>query len=444
MPTRPVVNALRRFVEGAGFPHPDADIAVGCSGGADSMALTLALRDWRASGAGTPGRRLSALVVDHGLRAGSADSAARVLSRLRQAGVEAQLLTVRPPAAPQSNIQAWAREQRYALLLGWCRDNGVADLFLAHHLDDQAETFLLRLGRGSGVDGLSAMRPLEQREGIRLLRPLLQLPKQTLRHVVADAGMAVEEDPANSNPAFARARIRAMSSVLASEGLTPARLAATAGRMARAREALEQTVSALFDKAGQLLPAEGVVCLQVEELLAAPQEIALRLLARAVTVAAGRCYPPRFEQTQRLYNELSKNTRTGWTLSGCMAVSRRGVLWLGREPAAPRIRLLLDHAGRGVWDGRFDIHWCGRAVAGKQLYVAAAGDASGFGRRPEAARRPAFIYRAAPALWCGSQPVLSLIGDGTAAKKYGIEHISFRSDGLSAPAAFSTLFADTM
>ena len=144
-------------------PH----IAAGVSGGADSMALAVLLHAW----AGARGGRVTALTVDHGLRPEAAREARRAGRTLRSLGIGHRSLRWEGPS-PTANLQAEARRIRYGLLEDWCARHGVLQLALAHHRDDQAETLLLRLGRGSGLDGLAAMSPVSARAHIRLLRPL--------------------------------------------------------------------------------------------------------------------------------------------------------------------------------------------------------------------------------------------------------------------------------
>ena len=182
--------------------EPAPHVAVAVSGGADSLSLALLLRDWAAE----QGGRVTALVVDHGLRPGSAAEARRVRRQLTGLGLAAKCLTW-PGPAPQSNRQALARAARYRLMADWCRRQSVLHLALAHHLDDQAETLLLRLGRGSGLDGLAAMPPLRELPEVRLLRPLLPVPKARLVAGLRTAGLTWVEDPSNRDPSHARVRL---------------------------------------------------------------------------------------------------------------------------------------------------------------------------------------------------------------------------------------------
>jgi tRNA(Ile)-lysidine synthase len=303
--------------------------AVGLSGGGDSVALLLLLSDWaRASGAPPP----TALIVDHGLRPESAAEAAEVAAWARACGVAAEVLRWggRKPAA---NIEDAARAARYRQMGTWCQAQGCATLFVGHSRDDQAETFLLRLGRGSGVDGLSAMPPLSVYPvpgfaGLRLARPLLAFDRAELRADLAARGVAWREDPMNGDPRFARSKIRALLPLLAEAGLPAARIAAAAGHLARARTALEADTDA-FLKAHSRADGEGAL-LDGEALRRVPEEIGLRALAQLLMQVSGAGYRPRFERLQSLYAVLTaENPTRGRTLHGCRV-----------GPAAKRFREL--------------------------------------------------------------------------------------------------------
>ncbi len=198
-----------------------AHLAVAVSGGADSMALALLARDW----AGARGRKLTALTVDHRLRPESADEAAAVAGWMMARGIPHHVLRWRD--RPRGNVQAEARRARYGLLENWCAAEGAGALLLAHHLEDQAETVLLRLGRGSGVYGLAGMSaetaPAWPGAPVRA-RPLLGVPKARLAATLSAAGQSWIEDPSNRNPAFARTRVRGVWTQLAALGIASTRL----------------------------------------------------------------------------------------------------------------------------------------------------------------------------------------------------------------------------
>ncbi|MDO8839404.1 MAG: tRNA lysidine(34) synthetase TilS [Parvibaculum sp.] len=392
------------------LPHnPSNTIAVAFSGGPDSLALLILAARWVRS---HPWVRLFALTVDHGLRAGSAvdaETAGRLASTL---GIPHDIVHWGGDK-PESGIQAAAREARYRLLAAACRERGCGDLLVAHHLEDQAETFLLRLRRGSGVDGLSAMpsaRVLDAGDPpVRLLRPLLDLPRGRLAATVAQSGLEPILDPSNENDRFDRVKIRQAMHVLEALGFDAAGLAGTARRMARAREVLETQVQALLATHAVLFPF-GYVEADAAGLAAAPSETRLRALAAILKAVSGRAYGPRMEGLAAIEAALLDRTLgRGRTLNGVKFALTRGRLLAVREMAAvrktPTLRLAPGEGG--TWDNRFKV---GLEAGGGHPYldVRALGieglsalDAAGW--VPPLA--PKAVLMALPALWAGESLV---------------------------------------
>jgi tRNA(Ile)-lysidine synthase len=349
-------------------PRPQVVVAV--SGGADSLALCLLAHDW-AKGLGG---RAVALTVDHRLRPESTAEARQVGAWLRTWGMPHHVLSWRGPR-PRAGVQAAARAARYELLTGWCRDHGVLHLLLAHQLEDQAETFLLRLARGSGVEGLAAMAAVGEGAFVRLLRPLLAVRQRRLVATLRSRGQPWIEDPSNRDEAYARVRMRRLLPGLAAEGLDPRRLAATARSMGRAREALDSAVADLLARAATIAP-EGYGYVDPAALLGAPAEVGLRALARTLMCVGGRGYPPRLERLERLYAALAAGglgqARTLW---GCRIGLRGERLLVCREAAAASEAIPVVPGTCVRWDGRFRVAFAdGRGPAGK-------------GFRPEKGRR---------------------------------------------------------
>ncbi len=324
-------------------------LAVGCSGGADSLALTLLMHDW----ATVQGGMVTALTVDHRLRPDSTAEANRVADWLQGRNIPHEILT-RAETPIAGNLQAAARAVRYDLMSRWCVRHDVLHLGLAHHGEDQAETVLLRLTRGSGVDGLAAMTPVVETASVRLLRPFLDLPKARLRSTLAAADAEFVDDPSNENVSFARVRFRKAAPMLASEGLSMRRLCDTARRMARARRALDQGAADLLARSASLRP-EGYGYLDRAALCAAPEEVALRALARMLGCIGGTPYPPRLERLERLYAALTGplGLESARTLMGCRIAPVHDQVLICREPRAAKEAISAD--GDVHWDGRFRI-----------------------------------------------------------------------------------------
>ena len=301
-------------MEELGAPWPGA---VALSGGGDSLALMHLLVDWaKFRGAEPP----VALIVDHALRPESASEARRAAAFAKKAGLAAHILTREGPA-PQSGIEAAARDARYGLIGDWLRKRGISTLYVGHTRDDQAETFLLRLGRGSGLDGLSAMRgvapfPLAEFADLNLARPLLGVSRAELRAYLKLSDLSWLEDPMNSEARFARSRIRGLMPALEAAGLSSSRIADAAAHLARARTALELATEAVLARAAR--PDGSRMLLDAEALLAAPREVGLRALAALLMAVSGEPYRPRFEALERLFDSIaSGKLGRGATLHGC-------------------------------------------------------------------------------------------------------------------------------
>lgn len=380
-------------------PH----LAVAVSGGPDSLCLSLLLQRWVRSRHG----RITALTVDHGLRPESAAEARQVRSWLAAQGIAHRTLRWdRGADAPPlgGGLQAAAREARYRLLGTACRKLGILHLALAHQRDDQAETFLLRLARGSGLDGLAAMAAAGDRDGIRLLRPLLPVPRSRLAATLRARRQEWIEDPSNANTAHARIRMRRLLPSLAETGVTAARLAETSAALGRARQSMEDAVAELLSAAVEIDPA-GYLWLDPAALAGAPAEVSQRALARCLMAIGGGAYGPRLERLLRLHGQIAAGRLgAGATLGGCRIVSLKGRLLICRELAAVEAACALAAQAAQRWDGRFIVALGGGNQKTGRFQLAALG-AAGYrailALQPELRRHriPAMARPVLPALW---------------------------------------------
>jgi tRNA(Ile)-lysidine synthase len=369
--------------------HPALAVAV--SGGADSIALCLLAAGWAQARGGT----VTALTVDHGLRPEASAEARQVAGWLMPRGIAHRTLVWRPPPGTR-NIQASARAARLDLLRSWCREAGCLHLLTAHHLEDQAETFLLRLARGSGLDGLAGMAALRETAECRLLHPLLTVPRQRLAALLCASGQGWIEDPSNIDPRYARVRLRRGAALLAAEGLSAERLAATAKRLGRARMALEAQVAEALARAVALHPS-GFARLDPAKLFGTTPEIALRALAQLVATIGGADYTPRLERLERLNDALARPLATGRTLGGCRFLPWRGTVLVCREPAAVAPALPLPPGLTVRWDRRFSVRLAATAPSGLTI-----GPIGRFqqdpGLKEAAARLPGAVRSSLPAI----------------------------------------------
>ncbi len=370
-------------------------VAVAVSGGADSMALAHLAQRWVNRRQGS----LAALIVDHGLRPESAAEAKQVAGWLRARDMTAHVLTRIGPI-PAADIQAAARTARYHLLLEWCASHGVVHLLLGHHLDDQAETFLLRLGRGSGLNGLAAMATLVERPAARLLRPLLAFTRARLHATARRARLPWIEDPSNRDPRHARARLRAALPALGDDLAAAARLAATARHLGRARAALDAACGDLLGRGVTLHPA-GFLLLDSARFRSAPDEISLRALSRCVATIGGAAYGPRLDRLARLHAAMIDDPPTRpltRTLAGCR-ISRQvsGVVVINRETAAVGSPAPLPRrAGHLMW-GLYSVKF--PANGGGVRIAALAGGRRQLAGHPGLKSIPAAARPILPAIW---------------------------------------------
>lgn len=329
--------------------EPQPQLAVAVSGGGDSMALALLANDW----ARARGGQATALTVDHGLRPEAAAEAAQVASWCAARGIAHVSLTRTGPA-PRSGVQAAARAARYRLLEDWCRAQRVLHLLLAHQRDDQAETVAIRQGSGSGLDGLAGMAAVSERAAVRLLRPLLNVPRARLRELLIAQRQEWIEDPSNRNPAFTRVRVRGELGRVA-PGSSAAHLAATAARLGRARAAREAEDARALARGLMLHPA-GFAWLDPAA-FRGPDALGVKALGAILATVSGSDYPPRRERIARLGAELAAGLEQGRTLGGCLVVPWRGGILICREPAAVAAPTPAAPGGQVCWDGRFQVRF---------------------------------------------------------------------------------------
>jgi tRNA(Ile)-lysidine synthase len=369
-------------------------LAVAVSGGPDSMALCLLAERWTQARGGA----IVGLIVDHGLRPESASEARQVAAWLAAHRIPRHILSWRG-IKPGSGIQAAARAARYELLCAWCRAAGVLHLLTAHHRDDQAETVALRQARGSGADGLAGIAPVRELSGLRLLRPLLTVPKAALIGLLETAGQPWLEDPSNRAARFARARLRRDAD------LDVPHLGRLAHRSAADRAALDRAVAAWLAQHGRILAA-GFAVLERRELAAAPIAIAQRAVQQALIAVGGKPYPPRQVRLSPLLDALREDRASrARTLGGCRVLPRGDELLVCREAGAidheiePRARVW--HA----WDGRFMVRVTGE-VQGLRVRAVGEDGWRQLAPLPEPAGRPdlpAAVGQSLPGLWRGDR-----------------------------------------
>ncbi|MEZ5817263.1 MAG: tRNA lysidine(34) synthetase TilS [Hyphomicrobiaceae bacterium] len=360
-------------------------LVLAVSGGPDSTALLHLVAGWWLDRKRDMASVL-AVTVDHGLRAGSAQEAADVARQAGILGVPHRISRWEGPA-PASGLQAAARAARYRLLALAALDASAATgppatILTAHTADDQAETFLMRLARGSGVDGLSAIPartaitlPLASGEhaSIPVLRPFLSVGRGRLLATLAVAGIPYSDDPSNRDTRFERVRVREALEVLARLGVTREALARSAARLRLARSALEQAANDVEAKA--VRHVWGVVHeIDRSALCSVPFETAVRIVRRVLAHAGGSARPAELGAVEEAVTRLrTDSTVSAFTIGGCIVDARPArdaetrFLRIYREPdrdgGLPRMSVAPGQAA--IWDARFRVSvgaWHGTAV----------------------------------------------------------------------------------
>jgi tRNA(Ile)-lysidine synthase len=328
-------------------------VALAVSGGSDSAALLQVAADW-ASGSDGATPAITVLTVDHGLRQASAGEAETVRREARALGLAHETL-VWHGDKPDSGLAASARTARYDLMTRWCTAHGVQRLLVAHTQDDQAETLVMRLARGSGVDGLSAMAPETLINGIAVVRPFLDVSRAQLRRYLEELGKSWIDDPTNEDENFERVRIRKALAELDTLGVSAQRIALSARRLQRARRALEGVTGDAVRR--HVKAHEAGYCTVAAGLIAGESEdVVVRVLANCLTAVGGAPYPPRQAALEDLCRWLEEGGSQRHTLGGCRISLQSGEIEVVREAGRMSAAPLILRAGEVVlWDGRFRV-----------------------------------------------------------------------------------------
>lgn len=326
-------------------------IGLAVSGGADSLALLVLAQRWASGREAAP--RPHVYSVDHGLRPEAGAEVAMVLAAAKRLGVAAKGLKWAGPK-PAAGMQEAARVARYRLIGEAMEQDGVAVLLTAHHRNDQAETVLMRMAHGSGIEGLKAMSEMSVVEGVRVHRPLLGIDPSALRAVVDAARLVPAEDPSNSDEHYERVRWRKALPQLAALGLDAAALGVFAGRMAEADAAIAQMADGCFATMVRL-DGFGSARIELASFIGLSPALSVRVLGRVLNIVGGRQKPRALGQVERLRQSIAEGALPkSTTVLGCVIRLKDDAVVIAREPgrAVPADAILLPHAEL-VWDERF-------------------------------------------------------------------------------------------
>ncbi len=294
----------------------DEKIAVGVSGGADSLALALMMKE--------QGKVPIALTVNHNLRKEAQAEAEYVAKIMKENDIEHHILVWEGKIA-ENGIEEFARQIRYRLLIDFCKKNNINYLATAHHQRDQAETFLLRLQRGSGVFGLSGILPVSNRGGINIIRPLLNVAPDELKNFLLQKSVSWVEDPMNEDESFARVKIRHFLNKLKQIDIDEKRLAETAAVLAETRIFLQKLVDDFISNKVRLWD-DVAFSLSWKDLCKLDRQIAMLVLGELVQKVGESNYMPEASELLRILEQ--KDLFAGCTLGKCELIMAAKRLWI--------------------------------------------------------------------------------------------------------------------
>lgn len=327
-------------------------IALAVSGGPDSLGLMVLVNHWLKSQDLRP--EVFVYSLNHGLRAEARDECEMVGEVARNMGFSFREL-IWDGKKPVSGIQAAARAARYRLIAQAMHKDNVTILLTGHHMNDQAETVLMRLSAGSGLYGLRGMEVLSQLEGIEVFRPLLDVAPKEMTHLLSHVGLRGVDDPSNYDEKYERVRWRRALLRLDELGLGSNRLLKFSRRMGRANQALEQMCDDLFARHVSI-DQFGVFYMAQKDFFSQPEEMAIRLLSRMIFAANGGRGEGELAQLEKLVPALAEQNFATCTIANCIIAKRDDLIFAAREAGRVEGGEVLVRAGETiVWDQRFRV-----------------------------------------------------------------------------------------
>jgi tRNA(Ile)-lysidine synthase len=325
-------------------------VAVGVSGGVDSLALCLLAHTWGEEN----GVKITALTVDHGLRKESAREAAQVKSWLTKRGIPHVTLLLDHPF-PRHGIQAFARKWRFQLLGDWCRINLVDVVMLAHTIEDQMETICMRILADSGPEGLSGMRHNTVVGGLPILRPLLKISKGRLIATCKALNQDWIVDPSNQDTKYCRVKIRQLMPDIERAGLERNKGVRLASAMEKLRNAFDNFSANFIKNNGGILKT-GIAWINVSGFEKMPNKFKELLLLRLLVTIGGATWPSSKKKITRLIESLKQEKVTRITLGGCVIEkTTMGKIWIYREIKRRCLSVVIMPGEKRRWDNRFEV-----------------------------------------------------------------------------------------
>jgi len=348
----------------------DSNIAIAVSGGVDSLVLMNLANESKA----IKNKDVFILTIDHGLRPESKNECKFVEGLAKKLGFKVKILKWKGNK-PKKGLQEKARNERYNLLLNFCRENSINNLFLAHHLDDQIENFLFRMFRGSGIKGLTSFSNRFERDGILLIRPLVDIPKSELITFAKKRKIKWIEDPSNQNKKFERIKLRKILPLIYEEGFDKKIFLKSIKKLKLANKALDEVTKEFVSK--YVMVNKNIsVFINQELFLEAPKEVQFRIIENSIRIFSGeRFYSPSYSKIMNLINWINEsNEISAKTLGGTIFRRRnKGIILYKEVKKLNEIKpIKLSINNYKSWDNRFLIK-AKKASEGEISYLGAEG-----------------------------------------------------------------------
>ena len=297
---------------------------VAVSGGPDSLALTALSNIYSKE----KKNRVFFVLIDHGIRSNSSNEAQKVKSFLKKKKIN--LIILKNKEKIKKNIQSHARTVRYKLLLNFCKKYKVKFILTGHHRDDQIETFLIRLSRGSGIQGLSSMKKVSSlNNNIKLIRPLLDEKKKDLSVLSKQYFGKIFKDPSNNNQKYLRTKIRGLIKQFEKNGIKPDKIIDSINNLGITRDTLNSYI--LRVEKSCVIKKKKETTINLKRLLEENDEIQLKVLSNCIKSVSKNYYPPRAKKIVNLLNKFKSNEKLKGTLGGCIIQKIRNNLVIYKE-----------------------------------------------------------------------------------------------------------------
>ncbi len=299
-------------------------LAIAVSGGPDSLALCVLGKIYEED----TKIKVNYVLVNHNLRNNSTQEALLVKALLKKKKIKLNIKINKKKI--NKNIQKNAREVRYNLLLNFCKTNKIKFLLTAHHREDQIETFLIRLSRGSGVQGLSSMNKITKlKHNIYLIRPLLKEKKMDLKFIAKSFFGKIFKDPSNNDKKYLRTKIRHLVKLFDKSGIAHERILKSISNLASTRDTLNTYINNFSKNFVKTKDKKKII--DMKKILEESDEVKLRVISNEIKVVSKKYYPPRSAKVINLIKNLRYNENLKSTLAGCLIIRKGQKLIISKE-----------------------------------------------------------------------------------------------------------------